>query len=404
MSNSHDSENQVEVLHVGKYFPPDPGGMETYLRDLMVCSLKLGTRSAALVHSAQRTWRSTNERYSSGEHVLAVTRSASWFRVLFTPISPTFPWVLTRLIQKRQPKILHLHLPNPSSFWALLLPPARRLPWVVHWQSDALTPHSGQLIRWCYRLYKPFESALLRHATKIIVTSDKYLNTSVTLAPFVDKCAVIPLGIEDRFGARSQNPQPTLDVNTPLKVISVGRLAHYKGFDMLLHAISQTQKVELDLIGQGKQLNSLKTLCQQLALTKRVRFHGKVSDDERDALLLQSDCLCLPSTDRTESFGIVLLEAMSAGKPCVVTDVHGSGMTTVVKAGQTGLVVPCGDRTGLAAALGRLADNRESLVELGTQGRERFVRTFTVQRSTQAILALYAHILRVPAPAAISGQ
>ena len=392
MSHANRAQDEVAVLHVGKYFPPDPGGMETYLRDLMVCSLKQGTRSAALVHSAQRAWRSTDEGYSSGEHVLAVTRAASWFKLLFTPISPTFPWILRRLIQKWRPKILHLHLPNPSAFWALLLPSARRLPWVVHWQSDALTPHSGRLIRWCYRLYKPFESALLRHATKIIVTSDRYLDTSVTLAPFTSKCVVIPLGLEDRFSAQSQNPETPRDAEKPLKVIAVGRLAHYKGFDTLLHAISQTQQVELDLIGHGEQLNGLKTLCQQLAITNRVRFHGTVSDNKRDALLLQSDCLCLPSTDRTESFGIVLLEAMSAGKPCVVTDVPGSGMTAVVKAGQTGLVVPCGDHTGLAAALVQLADNREMLSELGTQGRQRFVQTFTIERSTLATLGLYAQI------------
>ena len=366
--------------------------METYLRDLMVCSLRQGTPSAALVHSAQRAWRSTDEGYSSGEHVLAVTRAASWFKVLFTPISPTFPWILQRLIKKRRPKLLHLHLPNPSSFWALLLPSARRLPWVVHWQSDALTPHSGRLIRWCYRLYKPFESALLRHATKIIVTSDRYLDTSATLTPFTNKCVVIPLGIEDRFDARNPNQETPLDAKKPLKVIAVGRLTHYKGFYMLLHAISQAHQLELDLIGHGEQRDSLKALCHQLAITNRVRFHGTVSDDERDALLLRSDCLCLPSTDRTESFGIVLLEAMSAGKPCVVTDVPGSGMTTVVKAGQTGLVVPCGDHSGLAAALVQLADNREMLSELGTQGRKRFVQMFTIERSTLAILELYAQI------------
>ena len=392
MSNSHGSKDQVKVLHIGKYFPPDPGGMETYLRDLMVCSLKHGTRSAALVHSAQRAWRSTDERYSYGENVLAVTRAASWLKVLFTPISPTFPWVLRRLIQKRRPKLLHLHLPNPSSFWALLLPSARQLPWVVHWQSDALTPRSGRLIRWCYRLYKPFESALLRHATNIIVTSDRYLDTSATLARFTNKCVVIPLGIEDRFDARNPNPETPLDAKKPLRVIAVGRLAHYKGFDRLLHAISQTQQVELDLIGHGEQVNALKALCQQLAITNRVRLHGTVSENERDALLLQSDCLCLPSTDRTESFGIVLLEAMSAGKPCVVTNVPGSGMTTVVKAGQTGLVVPCGDCTRLAAALAQLSDNREMLSELGTQGRQRFEQTFTIERSTQGVLALYAQI------------
>ena len=392
MSNSHDSEDQVDVLHVGKYFPPDLGGMETYLRDLMMSSLKQGTRSAALVHSAKRAWRSTDENFSVAGNLLAVTRAASWLKVLFTPISPSFPWILRRLIDRWRPKILHLHLPNPSAFWALLLPSARRLPWVVHWQSDALTPHSGRLIQWCYPLYKPIESALLRQATKIIVTSGRYLDTSATLAPFTDKCVVIPLGIEDHFGALNQNPEPLLNANTPLKVVAVGRLAHYKGFDMLLKAISQTQQVELDLIGSGEQLNSLKALCQKLALTNRVRFHGSVSDDERDALLLQSDCLCLPSTDRTESFGIVLLEAMSAGKTCVVTDVPGSGMTTVVQAGHTGLVVSCGDNAALAGALELLAKNREKLIELGTKGRERFVQAFTIERSTRAILELYAQI------------
>ena len=69
----------------------------------------------------------------------------------------------------------------------------------------------------------------------------------------------------------------------------------------------------------------------------RVRLHGMVSDNERDAPLLQSDCLRRPSTDRTESFVQLKPERR---KPCVVTDVPGSGMTTVVKAGQSGLVVP----------------------------------------------------------------
>ena len=83
---------------------------------------------------------------------------------------------------------------------------------------------------------------------------------------------------------------------------------------------------------------------------------------------------------------------MSAGKTCVVTDVPGSGMTTVVQAGHTGLVVSCGDNAALADALEVLAKNREKLLELGTKGRERFVQAFTIERSTQAILELYAQI------------
>ncbi len=392
MNHAHDAQKKVEVLHVGKYFPPDPGGMETYLRDLMVCSLNRGMRSAALVHSARPAFRSSEENFAAGHSTLAVTRAAAWFTVLFTPISPSFPWILRGLIRRWQPKALHLHLPNPSCFWALLLPSARRLPWIVHWQSDVLTPHSGRLIHWLYRLYSPIELKLLRQAANVVVTSEQYLATSVTLAPFKDKCVVIPLGIKDRFYELNHTAEITLNTRSPLRVIAVGRLAHYKGLDTLLHAISQTQHTELDLIGNGRQLKRLKAMCHQLAIADRVRFHGSVNDQERDQLLRRSDCLCLASTDRTESFGIVLLEAMSARKACVVTDVPGSGMTSVVQEGQTGLVVSRGDSGALAAALEELARDRDQLIKLGNQGRERFVQAFTIERSTQAILDLYARI------------
>ena len=86
MSNSHDSEDQVEVLHVGKYFPPDLGGMETYLRDLMMSSLKQGTRSAALCSQRATTMRSTDENFSA-EEIYSPLRGRRPGSKCFTPIS-----------------------------------------------------------------------------------------------------------------------------------------------------------------------------------------------------------------------------------------------------------------------------------------------------------------------------
>lgn len=381
-------QNQARVLHIGKYFPPDPGGMETYLRDLMASCGNMGTQCAALVHQSRIGLQSIEEHFQERGITLHITRVATWFRLLFTPISPTFPFALAGLIKQCQPCILHFHLPNPSAFWGLLLPSARKLPWVIHWQSDVLTPKSNWLIRLCYVAYQPLESAMLKRASKIITTSNQYLSSSEALAPFREKCCVIPLGITDRFGDYRPEEDAMMP-HKPLKILAIGRLAHYKGFDVLLRAISRTENTELDIVGDGKLLRSLKLLARSLKLTTRVRFHGAVTDQARDELVLACDCLCLPSIDRTESFGIVLLEAMSAGKACVISDVPGSGVTSVVEADQTGLHVPPGDHIALAEAVQRLGKDRDLLLAMGRRGREKFVDALTIEVSTRGVLAVY---------------
>ena len=389
------------VLHIGKYFPPHVGGMESYLRDLMCALAKLGVQTSALVHQSQSGVSASEERFSADRVEFSVSRAATWGRLLFTPLSPGFPWLLDRLIKRDQPDVLHLHLPNPSAFWALILPSARRLPWVIHWQSDVLTNRSHWLLKLAYLIYAPFESALLKRAHSIVATSPPYLATSKALIKFATKCSVIPLGIEDRFGGRARDnesldadaaPAPGTSPVTPLKVLAIGRMTHYKGFDVLLRAIAQTEGVTLDLVGDGDQAASLRQLADCLDLSHRVRFHGLLDDDARDTLLARCDCLCLPSNDRTESFGIVLLEAMSASKPCVVSDIAGSGMSWLVEDGKTGLVAPTNHVEGLAAALCQLRDDPGFAARMGKNGREKFLKALTIEASALAIRDLYENL------------
>ena len=387
-----------KVLHVGKYFPPHAGGMETYLHDLMRALATLGITPSALVHRSQISLHSSEELLSANGTALRVVRAATWCRLLFTPISPTFPWRLHRLIKRDQPEILHLHLPNPSAFWALALPSARRLPWVIHWQSDVLTDRSHWLLRLAYRIYSPLESALLNKAAKVVVSSPPYLATSRPLAKIPDKCAVIPLGIDDRFGDPTDNDSAVAPASTDkigaatrghLSVLAIGRMTHYKGFDILLRAIAQTEGITLDLVGHGELTRSLERLADSLNLAARVRFHGLLDEKAKDTLLSRCDCLCLPSTDRTESFGMVLLEAMSAAKACVVSDVEGSGMSWLVEDGKTGLVAPVHDINGLTEALCRLRDDPDLASTLGRNGRQKFLAALTIEASAEGIRDLY---------------
>jgi glycosyltransferase involved in cell wall biosynthesis len=89
-----------------------------------------------------------------------------------------------------------------------------------------------------------------------------------------------------------------------------------------------------------------------------VRLLGAVEDEMLTQLMATCDVFCLPSRERTEAFGIVLLEAMRYGKPLLVSDLPDSGVNWVARNGQNAMVVPAGDVAAWAAALniaGRLS-------------------------------------------------
>lgn len=384
-----DSSNSLEplrVIHVGKYFPPHHGGMERYLQDLVLTSQKFGVKCSALVHESKKGFKSSKNQYFYGDNEVTIVRVATWFRALFTPISPTFGWHLRNLIKRERAQLLHLHLPNPSAFWALLFPTARRLDWVIHWQSDVVTPESGLFLKLIYWLIRPFECALLKKSKCVVASSPRYLCDSNTLAPFRSKCVSVPLGIQDQF--YSTVPKVSKSMGA-LNLIAIGRLAHYKGHDVLLHAIAKTDNVNLSVVGDGRRAQHLQKLALDLGISHRVVFHGAVNDSKRNRLLEESDCLCLASTDKTESFGLVLLEAMSASKACIVSDVAGSGMSWIVDNEKTGLVFKNRSVAALSAALNRLDADRELMKQMGANGRIKYERHFTIEQTTAKILSLY---------------
>ena len=392
------------VLHIGKFYPPHRGGMETYLRELLTALEARGIRCLALVH------RSPADTSAESEGATAngprIERVAVWAQLLFAPISPGFPWQLNRLLRLESPDVLHLHLPNVSAFWALLLPRARRAPWVVHWHADVPVAALHRGLRWFYRLYRPFEQRLLRQAAVIIVTSPPYLESSPTLAPFHARCQVVPVGIREPLAPAAApatapvlaapivdaQPTPAREPDLPLRVIAVGRLAYYKGFEVLIRAVARCPDVNLEIVGDGDRRAELSALVAQLQLAGRVTLLGELSDRDLDQRLRASDCLCLPSIERTEAFGVVLLEAMARGKACVVTAVPGAGMSWVAQHGTSGLVVPPGDVDALAQALQRLAADRVLCEALGAAGLARFREAFSIDVSAAAIERIYLQL------------
>jgi glycosyltransferase involved in cell wall biosynthesis len=106
-----------------------------------------------------------------------------------------------------------------------------------------------------------------------------------------------------------------------------------------------------------------------------------------------ANVFCLPSTERAESFGIVLLEAMRAGLPVVASDIPGSGVGFVVRDGETGMRVPPNDTDALTSALRHLAADASLRQRFGEAGQRRFRSEFTLERVTPQVSSLYRQVL-----------
>lgn len=191
---------------------------------------------------------------------------------------------------------------------------------------------------------------------------------------------VIPGGVDLR--AYEGLPAPAAGV-----VGALGRLEREKGFDLLLQAMAQLQgEARLLLGGDGSQREALASQAERAGLP--VEMTGFVADVP--AFLGRTGLFVLPS--RSEGLGLVLVEAMAAGRPVVATRV--GGVPEVVLHGETGLLVEPGDVDGLAGAIRRLLEEPELAGRLGAAGRERARQLFSAERMADQTAALYEELIR----------
>ncbi len=368
------------VLHVGKFFPPDRGGMETFLSDLLRTQRAQGIDSHALVHGQAQP-----------DDPPWLRRVPVQLHLLYTPIALGFWAALRRAIRDIQPQVLHLHMPNVSAFWALTLISAYKIPWVVHWHSDVVVSEAHPALRLAYFLYRPFEQAVLERSERIIATSLPYLYASEPLHRWQHKCVVVPLGIPTELPEFVAGESPWLPGR--LKLFSLGRLAHYKGFDTLVRAVSASADLQLIIAGQGESMASLQTLIKTgtpPGATPNVQLLGEVSEDLKHQLLASCDAFCLASVERTEAFGVVLLEAMAHAKPCIVSNLPGSGMPWIVSSSGSGICnLPPGDASAWRAALEQLSSQPEVLRQWGVEGLRALHQRFSMTGCALSLASEY---------------
>ena len=163
-----------------------------------------------------------------------------------------------------------------------------------------------------------------------------------------------------------------------LAVLSVGRLVPEKGHGVLLEAIAtlagQGLDVWLTIVGDGPRRAALEGLVRRYGIAERVRFAGRVGQDEIGAHYAAADVFCL--TSFVEGVPVVLMEAMAMGIPVVATRIN--GIPELIHDGESGLLVPPGRADLLAAALGDLLADGTRRDDLGASGRRRVAADYEV--------------------------
>lgn len=373
-----------KVLHIGKYYHPFRGGIEKVNQDIVECaSYQAEVNSLVLAHHSETGQATCYEKINGVE----IRKVAIKKIVAYAPISPDFLKELNQAIADFDPDLIHIHMPNLSAFTCLLSKSARRIPWVIHWHSDVLGAAPDLKIKLLYPFYRVFENALLQKAKKIIVTSPPYLANSAALRSFKDKCKVIPLGIKDNISHKESKTESEV-----FNLLMVGRLTYYKGHALMLNALSMlpnSTKVKLKIIGGGELREELESKVHSLELVNKVEFLGQVSEQELVYELSNTDLVCLPSLEKTEAFGVVLLEAAMFSKPALVSNVVGSGMSWVVQHKKTGFVVENNSASAIYQQLNSVLDDKHLLLTLGKQARVRFENSFNLEVVATKTLNLY---------------
>jgi rhamnosyl/mannosyltransferase len=387
----------MRICHLGKFYPPASGGIETHLRTLAQAQAGLGmnVRVLCVNHLDARgrdvTWEAftptpTVEEWDGPVRLTRAGRRASLARF---DLCLGLPGLVARLRQQRL-DLLHLHVPNPTML--LTLAAVRpQLPLVVTYHSDVVRQ------RRLARMLQPFENLVLGRATSILATSPTYAAGSESLRAYHHKVTVLPFGIDlQPYLAPPPQAQATAgwlrqEYGEPLW-LAVGRLVYYKGLHNAVQALASVPG-KLLVVGEGPLAGELRELASQAKVADRVVWRGRLSDHELVGAYHAATALWFPSNARSEAFGFVQVEAMASGCPVINTAIPASGVPWVSRHEETGLTVPMDDPPALARAARRLLTESGLRERLSHDARARACAEFDHTLMARRTLGIYRSAL-----------
>jgi glycosyltransferase involved in cell wall biosynthesis len=295
-------------------------------------------------------------------------------------------WHYAPLLKKLGVTHVHVHFANRATHTALFLKQLGfTFSFTAHAQDFMVDLGSDDLLR-----------EMVREAEFVVAVSDFSKGLLCKTCPeSTNKITRIYNGIElDDF------PQAQPGRETPLRLISIGRLIEFKGFQNLISALGLLKErglaVEARIIGEGPLRGELETQIAEAGLSQNIHLLGVRSQEQIKAELAEAHAFVLPSIiDRKGASDIlptVITEAMACHLPVVSTRL--AGIPEMVAEGETGFLVEPGDVTALADALQRMAAQPALRASLGHAGRARSEQWFALKHTAAELGRHFSEVLQ----------
>lgn len=214
----------------------------------------------------------------------------------------------------------------------------------------------------------------------------------------VDKIEVCPNGVADEFG-----PVNLKSRNDSKIIISyLGNLFESKGVIDVLSAaaviLREYTNVEFHFAGGWKDKNGnaqkkALEIIQENKIGDKIKFHGVITGDEKKEFLSNSDIVVFPTWYPHEGFPLVIIEAMSAGKPVVSSKGIGA-ISDIVVENETGLLIEKKNISSIAGAIMKLINNNELRKQMGLNARKKFEELYTLDKNIKSMISIFNDTLK----------
>jgi glycosyltransferase involved in cell wall biosynthesis len=283
--------------------------------------------------------------------------------------------LLPKLLKENNYDINHTHFIIPTG--AVSSHYHKKIPYIVTTHGSDVPGHNPDRFQFQHILFKPFSTIVLNRA-RYVTSPSNYLKGEIIRNYGERKIAVIPNGIfvDTYIPQRKER-----------KILTVSRLFEMKGIQFVIEAMKDIEGFEYVICGDGPYRPQLEDLVERMHLEHKVKFRGHLKPEQLKQEYGSAAIFVLPST--SESFGLVLIEAMSA--ECAVITSNKTGCAEVVD--DAALLVPPKDSEAIKNQLLTLINDPKRCRELGTQGRRRVEQQFSWSSVTKKYSDLYENIL-----------
>ncbi|MDD4271949.1 MAG: glycosyltransferase family 4 protein [Patescibacteria group bacterium] len=386
----------MKIAQIVCTFPPYRGGIGNSVYNISENLAGLGYE--VTVFTPDYNYKKGDE-FNRPEGKFIVERLKPWFKYGNAAFVPQLFWKL------RDFDIVHLHYPFYGAIKPVLLAKlfsGSKMKLMLHYHMDSRAKgFKGAVFSLYNILILPF---LARTAKIITCASLDYVKHSdlknyYKIKP--EKFRQILFGVNlEQFVTYHDNKNKNRKNKVILFVGGLDKAHYFKGLENLLKALAIVTKkptlnsTVLKVVGRGDLLPYYKIQALNLDMEKNVKFYENVDNSKLVDFYNYCDCLVLPSINKGEAFGLVLLEAMACSRPVITSNLP--GVRSVFKNGKQGLLVKPGDVNDLANKIKAILSDKKLAEKMGAAGRELVENKYTWSKVVKRLNSIYHYVRYSP--------